>query len=149
MNSMAEEIEMILEKDQEPQTPSVQELTGIINCQLSEIAELHRKNTKIYQQIGTLQEEISEKEVLMIRLQEEKEKLEASGEKKDISITEWRAKANRLTEENKQMFEQLQTARAVANDLAQHISQMENSRSWKVTKPLRAVIGLFRQSKSI
>lgn len=127
----------------EAQETSVQELTDRINGQLLEIAELHRKNTDIYKEIGVLEQALSEKEALLLTVQDEKERLEEECRKNDAA--NWMEKAERLAAERDRLRCELEAAAVREKALAEHISGMENSRSWKVTKPLRAVKSMLKK----
>lgn len=130
---------------QEQQKEYVHELTERINGQLLEIAELHRKNTYIYKEIGVLEQQLSENETLLLSLQEEKERLETECSQKDVTAAQWRNKAERLEEEKERLRVELEAGALREKNLAEHIAGMESSRSWRVTKPLRAFKRLVKR----
>ena len=129
----------VITAEAQNQETYIWELTERINGQLLEIAELHRKNTDIYKEIGVLQKELAEKDELLVTLREEKEQLEAECGQKAKITAEWKNKAENLEEEKRQLLLEIEAYALREKKLAEHISAMENSRSWKVTKPLRAL----------
>lgn len=123
---------------------TINELSERVEAQLSEISELHKKNTELYKEIGALQQEIAEKETLLTSLLNENSQLKANGETKDKAVSELKRSAEMMTAENSRLSSELNACALREQELAEHISQMENSRFWKLTKPLRAVSRLLK-----
>ena len=137
--------EMILTEEErqreiERLSEEVNKLQLRIKEQLSEIAELHKKNTDIYKEIGTLEQSLAETEN---RLQEEhrtKEQLEAEHAEEEGKIAEREKRIEKLSTENDQLRRELEEQTASTNTLKEQLFQMENSKSWKITKPLRTLL---------
>ncbi len=117
-----------------------QELFERLKKQLSEIAELHKKNTALYQKVGVLEQELLEKETMLSSLQSDKLQLEADCEKKDDVILKLRVNVENMEAENVRLSSELNACVSNEQLLEKKISQMENSKSWKITKPARMIL---------
>lgn len=97
---------------------------------LAEIAQLHRKNTELYQKL-------SQEEEACLRESQRKKELEGqvrSGREREKKLKKELDRLKAEAESQRRQWEQ------ETEMLRQKIQQMENSRSWKLTKPLRAFL---------
>lgn len=135
----------------------MRKLTDRINEQILEITELHKKNSLIYQQIGDLEQKLAGKDDQIQDLKskqkqilEEKDRLLADREvlikklknenkKKEKQLQDHKKKIKELSEENDQLLREVKEHTVQEGVLSEKIVQMENSKSWKITKPLRAL----------
>lgn len=142
-------------EEQQTQKDYIQELTNRISEQILEIGELHKRNTDIYKEIGILEEKLSETEKLLSEQQaeheklqkkteeilqnvhEEQEKLQKKYKKKDEQIQKLKKEVMNLNESNEQLEKKVEEHVVHERMLSERILQMENSKSWKITKPLR------------
>lgn len=165
VDTMADENKI---EENKEQSDYISRLTSRIKDQITEISDLHKKNNSIYQQIGELEQELSEKEnmlqelqmqqeeilsekdQLLVKLQKEieqlkkendkKEKqLKKENDKKEKQLNESKKSLKEITERNEQLQREVEAHAAREKALSDQIVQMENSRSWKITKPLRAL----------
>lgn len=102
--------------------------------QLKEIAELHEKNKALYQQIGMCQETLVKVE-MQLKCQEHKyDQLSAEYEN-------YKAEQLCKLEKRDNTIRELERELAICTEnqrrLGETIGIMENSLSWKLTKPLR------------
>lgn len=111
-----------------------------IQEQLSEIAELHKKNTDIYMEIGVVEQSLAGVEGQLLEAQQEREQLEAENMDKEKRLSEWQKKYTKVNAENEQLRLQINEHALRAKVLEEQIFQMENSKSWRITKPLRTFL---------
>ena len=81
-----------------------------------------------------------EKETMLSSLQSDKLQLEADCEKKDDVILKLRVNVENMEAENVRLSSELNACVSNEQLLEKKISQMENSKSWKITKPARMIL---------
>lgn len=138
----------------EVQENYISKLTSRINEQMLEIADLHKKNSLIFQQIGELEQIIAEKEDLLQEMKEKQEqaieeKNQLAAEKEELiknenkkiekQLQDHKKKIKDLSEENERLSRDVEAHAMQERILSEKIAQMENSKSWKITKPLRSL----------
>jgi len=108
-----------------------------LNDRLAEIADLHRKNTGLYQKISELEEAyLKEKQ----RNKPLEEQSRSSRKREEKARQELKTVQQSLEEARKEMEDQRLAAEQEIETLRRRITQMEQSKSWKITKPLRAFL---------
>lgn len=112
-------------------------LTKCLNERLSEISGLHRKNTQLYQ-------ELSQVEELLFRAEQEnaalKEQLQFCQEQREEAGKKLHSAIEELETVRQELHQEKEKAAQESTCLQEKIRQMENSKSWKITKPLRMLI---------
>lgn len=109
-------------------------MKNIMEEQLKEIVELHEKNKELYKQIANFQEILAEAEKQTEYWKEKYSKLLTKHEScKETHYHELEEKSNEI----KKLEEEMVFHRENESNLNNVICSMENSLSWKLTKPLR------------
>lgn len=120
-------------------------LTDRINQQLSEIADIHKKNTLLHQKNGDLEQQAVEQKQLIEQLQSERKGFFAEDKAKNKAIANLKEKNMLLSNENRKLQLGILDVAKRESLLKEKIDEMENSKSWKITRPLRWLIWRIRK----
>ncbi len=123
------------------QRKQIQIQADTIQGQLLEITKLCKKNTCLLKKIGELEEELQREKA---KDEMERDRLLKEMRKKEEKV----ATKERVQEEAiRQLGDEINLRRAKEKELEDKIQQMENSKSWKLTAPLRGLLWKLKRKE--
>lgn len=140
------EAEKVKEEPLASQQEEIDKLSAIINLQLSEIADGHKKNTQLYRDVAELESRISGYEKKQKELEEENIVLCDKQKKLEEELAHNRELIQSLQERERTLQENIQLETGKREECERQLYQLEHSRSWKLTKPLRIILGRLRKN---
>jgi len=114
--------------------------------QLVELACLHQENTLIYRKIGDIEESTSITEKHLDDVLEINSKLENKNRELKKNDEMIKAEVSDLQVEIATINMELQQHIQGEEELKEKIKQIENSKSWIITKPLRTLLYSFKRN---
>ena len=125
----------------------IEKLNQRIQEQLLEIVELHKKNTVIYKEFGMLEEEVTQARNKADDLKKSNERLDQMNRKMAPQLAEYKKNIDELASKIYELKNALNESIVREKDLEKRINQIENSKSWKWTKPLRMILYYLKEDK--
>lgn len=132
-------------KHLDAQREEVEKLSAIIRTQLTEIADLHKKNMQLYQEIAALESRISAYERELAEIKGEKEQLYGRQRELETELAGAREQYQTIQEQQKALRESIEAESSVRENCEMRLYQLEHSKSWKLTEPLRRILGMVKQ----
>lgn len=128
-----------------PQQKDTDRLSDIINRQLLEIADGHKKNTQLYQDIAELESRISDYEKKQRELEERNGVLLDRHKKLEEELAQIRGLTQSLQERERALQANVQLEIERREECERRLYQLEHSKSWKLTEPLRKILGMINK----